>query len=697
MTAEFPSATPFDARLLAAATTLGGELSLSGLATRLGSILSALPEVRFAAVGLFEHERGLFRGVTVPWPATPDTVEFELPATLIEPDLTAARRAAIPPAFELRRPGLHVLHRWAVAAGATSHWSAGVWLGERLAGGLLVGTSAREAEAAEARAFLHRLALILAPVLWNCVTEERFARGDRRRDALIALYKSINTSLRFDGVLAAAHAVLTEVAGPDCSSIDLFDDDGRTYRAYATAPADVVQSAAGRQTPPRREIAGTALAHIQLQGTTYVSDDLAARAAFEDDRQWHGRGFRRYVATPLQARGRLLGALLVGARDPHPILQIDVWLYEHIAVQLALALDNARQHEEVQRLSDRLREQNVYLREEIQREHDFAEMVGRTPALRRVLDDVARVAPTDTIVLIGGETGVGKELVARAIHAASPRAGQPMVKVNCAAIPEGLVESELFGHERGAFTSAVEQKIGRFELAIDGTLFLDEVGELPLPVQSKMLRVLQDGEFERVGGTKTLRTNARILAATNRNLLAEVDAGRFRRDLYYRLNVFPLHVPPLRERREDIALLVEAFATQFARRMGKRIEKIDPACLAELALREWPGNVRELRHVIERAMILCDGPVLHIESALPAIARRSIDHGGTPPLTTASPPPAATAGAAAALRAAEAELIRNALHQTNWIIEGARGAAGLLQMTPSTLRYRMKRLGIRRR
>jgi formate hydrogenlyase transcriptional activator len=411
---------------------------------------------------------------------------------------------------------------------------------------------------------------------------------------------------------------------------------------------------------------------------------LRDTAACDEDRELASRGVRRYVAAPLIVRGEVLGALLIASADPSPPLKIDVWMYENMAQQLALAIDNATQHEQVQRLSERLAQQNVYLREEIQSLHNVGEIAGDSPAIQRLYRDIQRVAPTTSTVLISGETGVGKELAARAIHAASPRAAQPMVKINCAAIPEGMFESELFGHERGAFTSAVERRIGRFELANGATLFLDEVGELPPAVQAKLLRVLQDGEFERVGGTRTLRTDVRIIAATNRDLLKSVAAGAFRSDLYYRLNVFPVHVPPLRERRSDIPALVQAFIGQFNRQMGKHVEAIDRASLDELCRGDWPGNVRELRHVIERAMIFCDGTTLHVDlPPAPAAGARS----GS----------ADTEHAPARLADVEADHIRRVLAQTRGVIEGPHGAAATLGLKPSTLRFRMKQLGIRRR
>jgi formate hydrogenlyase transcriptional activator len=285
-------------------------------------------------------------------------------------------------------------------------------------------------------------------------------------------------------------------------------------------------------------------------------------------------------------------------------------------------------------------------------------------------------------VLVCGSPGFGYEIVALALEVPSPRREQPMVKLNCAAIPEGMVESELFGHERGAFTSAVERRIGRFELAHNGTLFLDEIGELSLALQVKLLRVLQSGEFERVGGVKTLASNARIVAATNRDLARALASGSFRADLYYRLNVFPIEVPPLAERRDDVLLLARAFVEHFARRMGKRYEAIEAASLAELRAHDWPGNVRELNHFIERAVILCDGPVFRLDD----------ERALAGPVAG----PAAAQRAVPTLEEVETAHIRAALERAGWVVEGPRGAAAELDLKASTLRFRMKRLGIRR-
>ena len=335
-----------------------------------------------------------------------------------------------------------------------------------------------------------------------------------------------------------------------------------------------------------------------------------------------------------------------------------------------------------ERERERLQAQNAYLQEEIKAGHNFDEIVGRSPALVSVLQRVSKVAGTDSTVLITGETGTGKELIARAVHSASPRKGKPLIKLNCAALPTGLVESELFGHEKGAFTGATARKPGRFELADGGTLFLDEVGELPLDAQAKLLRVLQEREFERVGGTAPVRVDVRVVAATNRDLARMAKEGNFREDLLYRLNVFPVRLPPLRDRRDDIPLLVRFFVARFAARMGRRIETVGTDTLELLASYRWPGNIRELENVLERAIILADGPELEI-------------HPEVLPVADTAPEPAPVGGETS-LVAVERNHILAVLRQADWVIEGPNGAARLLAMHPNTLRSRMKKLGISR-
>jgi PAS domain S-box-containing protein len=333
-------------------------------------------------------------------------------------------------------------------------------------------------------------------------------------------------------------------------------------------------------------------------------------------------------------------------------------------------------HEEVSRLKNQLQEENIYLQEEINLEQNFGEIVGQSNALRYVLFKVEQVAPTETTVLITGETGTGKELVARAIHNASGRSERPLVKVNCAALSPSLIESEFFGHEKGAFTGASARKIGRFELAAGATILLDEIGELPLGLQVKLLRVIQEGEFERLGSSNTIKVDIRIIAATNRNLELEVKEGVFREDLWYRLNVFPITVPPLRQRRDDIPLLVEHFVSIFAKKLGKVITSVSPATLKSLRDYSWPGNVRELANVVERATICSQGPVLRLAEDLN------------------EPGSGKSVQSAKTLEELERDYISRVLNETGWRIEGRQGAARILGINPSTLRARMLKLGI---
>ena len=330
---------------------------------------------------------------------------------------------------------------------------------------------------------------------------------------------------------------------------------------------------------------------------------------------------------------------------------------------------------EVRRLTDQLQAENVYLREEMRATHNFGEIIGQGPAINRVLRQAEQVAGTDATVLLLGETGTGKELLARAIHNLSPRRGRAMVKVNCAALPGTLVESELFGREKGAYTGALSKQVGRFEFADNSTIFLDEIGDLPPEIQVKLLRVLQDGELEHLGSPRAIKVNVRVIAATNRDLGRAVREGRFREDLFYRLNVFPITVPPLRERREDIPLLVWAFVEEFAKTLGKPIRAVAKESMEALEHYPWRGNVRELRNIIERAMITSTGPTLAV--ALPATG-----HGA--------------AAKSMALEDVEREHILRALELTRWRVRGKDGAAELLRLKPTTLESRMARLGLQR-
>jgi len=403
-------------------------------------------------------------------------------------------------------------------------------------------------------------------------------------------------------------------------------------------------------------------------------------------------GMESLCALPLLRKDKSFGALFFMSTLQDAYRELPVTLIERVAGAVAVAVDNCFAYEEVQRLRDRLRAENVYLQEEIQQDHNFAEIVGKSPALSNVLSLVETVAPTPSTVLILGETGTGKELIARAIHDRSPRRDRPLVKVNCAAISAGLVESELFGHVRGAFTGAVGARTGRFEVADGGTIFLDEVGDLPLDTQVKLLRVLQEREIEPVGSSQPRKVDVRVIAATNRDLESEVAAGHFRPDLYFRLNVFPIVMPPLREREGDVALLAYFFADRFAREFGKRIERIAPEALERLLAYPWPGNVRELSNVIERTIVLARGPLLDIPAELVPGALRVAHAPATPPSDASKLPQAP----GETLEEVERRHIEDTLERTRWVIEGQRGAAAVLGLGASTLRSRMKKLGVRR-
>jgi formate hydrogenlyase transcriptional activator len=390
-------------------------------------------------------------------------------------------------------------------------------------------------------------------------------------------------------------------------------------------------------------------------------------------------GFKSLCFIPLMRRNRAIGTLNLGRLRGDTFSEEDLYFLGQVANQIAIAVENALEFGQITEAKERLAEQKFYLEDEIRLEHNFEEIIGNSQRLKAVLESVRIVAPADSTVLIQGETGTGKEVIARAIHNLSSRKGQAFVKVNCAAIPLGLLESELFGHEKGSFTGAIAQRIGRFELAHKGTLFLDEVGDIPLELQPKLLRVLQEQEFERLGSTRTQRVDVRVLAATNASLTQMVAEKKFRRDLYYRLNVFPIDVPALRDRRDDIPLLVHYFANKYARRMGKQIESIPKETMDALSRYSWPGNIRELQNLMERAALLSTGPSLRVPLG---------------EILTDSGPSAASGGNA--LEQAEREQIVRALRESNWVVGGAHGAAARLGLKRTSLAYKMQKLGISR-
>ena len=440
---------------------------------------------------------------------------------------------------------------------------------------------------------------------------------------------------------------------------------------------------------------GTGVLH---QDMSKPLDGSLAGQVFRTGKPWvgdieelNGSGFGNWAISgdsveticmlPLIRCNSNLGVLCLMRLEKNAFTHPDIEFLSQIAGQVAIAIDNAFAYRRITELSDQLKQENLYLEDEIRSELNFEEIIGNSSALHQVLRQVEAVAPTNSTVLILGETGSGKELIARAVHNLSRRRKSSFVKLNCAAIPTGLLESELFGHEKGAFTGAIAQRIGRFELASQGTIFLDEISEIPVDLQPKLLRVLQEREFERLGSSRTLRTDARLIAATNRELSAMVEEQKFRSDLFYRLNVFPIYVPPLRERKEDIPFLVRHFAQHFARNMTKNIDTISAETMNALTHYQWPGNIRELQNVIERAVILSKGSVLKVP--LDDLRSKTSD-------TNIHPNGAVT------LEEIERKHILSVLEQTNWVFAGPNGAAAKLGMKRPTLQFRMQKLGISR-
>lgn len=397
-------------------------------------------------------------------------------------------------------------------------------------------------------------------------------------------------------------------------------------------------------------------------------------------------GIEGYLGFPINSRlGQPIGHLAIFSEKELVISKEEIQILKTLAQRASLEIERNTANEklllalqEVESLKDRLEAENSYLQQEIKIEHNFEEIISQSHKFKLVLNQVEQVAKTDATVLVLGESGTGKELLSRAIHNVSNRKNRPLVKVNCASLPANLIESELFGHEKGAFTGAIARKSGRFELADGGTIFLDEIGELPFELQAKLLRALQEGEFERVGGTKTIKVNVRIIAATNRDLETEVAEGRFRADLYYRLNVFPIHSIPLRERKEDIPLLVKHFVDKYSGQMGKRITNISKRVITSLQSYDWPGNIRELENVIERALIISQDQKLELGGWMGKKGATQKDNDLVP------------------LEQYEKAYILKVLHETTWRVSGDQGAAKILGMKPTTLESRMKKLGIKR-
>ena len=524
------------------------------------------------------------------------------------------------------------------------------------------------------------------------VTVRSVLQADPQRFALmLRTWEAVSAERELHGVLASLADVLVPVVPFDSIVIVDFSQglaEHETHRMMALhvvgfprAEGETPEQLAKRTEPfwhPLKEVrppipypnSDTGL----VTGEPFACDDLLRKEGwYQHEFSLAQGGVRSYAAVPLVARGRLIGVATFTRVEQRAFPAEELSVLRDVGRALAVATANALANEEIRKLREQVEAENISLRAQLGQAPWFEEILAHSEALKRVLETIEQVATTDATVLITGETGTGKELVARAIHRRSPRAGGPFIKVNCAAIPDTLLASELFGHERGAFTGAIERRKGRFEQAHGGTLFLDEVGELPQEMQVLLLRVLQEREFERLGGTQTLQVDVRLVAATNRNLAEDVRAERFRSDLYYRLNVFPVHVPALRERPEDIPPLVAHFAEKYGTRFGRKISRIDRRTFDVLQAHSWPGNVRELENVVERAVILSPGGVLHLDTAALSATKEN---------------------SAQQVRSEEREAIENALATSQGKVAGENGAAKKLGLPASTVEFRIRKLGI---
>ncbi len=496
---------------------------------------------------------------------------------------------------------------------------------------------------------------------------------------ILDLNNSVVANLELRDVLRSISPSIRNVMRLDTVALILPDSESKRLRLYAL---DSPESRGVVHEDMVGPLDGSISEQVFRSGKAWIGDVAELQRSSFDHRIAAGERIQTLCMLPLIRCERVLGVLCLARRQKDAFTDVEIDFLSQLAGQIAIAIDNALAYRQITELSERLTQQKLYLEDELRSEMNFEEIVGTSAPLKAVLRQIEAVAPTNATVLIHGETGTGKELIARAVHKLSERRSKAFVKLNCAAIPTGLLESELFGHEKGAFTGAIAQRIGRFELASEGTIFLDEVGEIPLDLQPKLLRVLQEREFERLGSSRTLRSNARLIAATNRDLSAMVREQTFRSDLFYRLNVFPVHVPALRERTEDIPFLVRHFAQHFARNTGKQIDTISSETMRVLVRYPWPGNIREMQNVIERAVILSKGPILQVPVG--DLKPHGVEVGNL------------SGNGLATLEEVERKHILSVLEQTNWVFAGPNGAAARLGLKRPTLQFRMQKLGITR-
>ena len=515
---------------------------------------------------------------------------------------------------------------------------------------------------------------------------------ERRAQIILQVAQAIGTRCEMPELLASLNEALNPIVHFDATSVLILEGEtlvvhwacleGLTSSAGESAESVVGRYASSiKVEPPPMKVPASdhPISVITKTGQPYVASDLKAELGFHSDEPLLKAGFRSYIDLPLVTQGQLIGAIKFLSKEEGNYTNAQVDLLQDISNVVAIAVSNALAYKEIKSLKEQLQIENRVLQEEIVQRSIYEEIVGSSRPLQEVVAAIERVAPTGSTVLITGETGTGKELVAHAIHRRSDRSERALVKVNCAALPAELIASELFGHEKGAFTGALQQRIGRFEAANGGTIFLDEVAELSPEIQVLLLRVLQEREFERVGGNRTIKTDVRVIAATNKDLQREVNEGRFRMDLFYRLNVFPIRVPALRERVNDIPVLVDYFASRLAARTGKKIKQIEKRSLDLMKQYPWPGNIRELQNVIERCVILAAGEVLRLECGM-------LIH---------EPPPISLPVAAEDGSGRRAE-IEAALRVSRGKVYGPNGAAARLGVPGTTLDSRIRTLGIKK-
>jgi formate hydrogenlyase transcriptional activator len=561
----------------------------------------------------------------------------------------------------------------------------------RRLGSFVIASVRRDAYTNEEIRFCSLVADQIALAMDDAFNFRASQRAQERLELLLDLTNRVVSNLNLRDVLREISANIRRVMQCDGVGIDLPSPEDKKLRLYALDFPDNPGIIEEGFEPPADEKASSLRVFRSGEPVILTKDEIERESTLPELK------IQSLAHVPMRGRTDIVGVLSLGSWRERAFSQDDLAFLGQIARQVAIAIENAWAFGEMSELKNKLTQEKLYLEGEIRSELKFEEIVGKSEALRRVLQEVETVAPTDSTVLIYGETGTGKELIARAVHNLSSRQSNGFVKLNCAAIPTGLLESELFGHERGAFTGAIAQRVGRFELANRGTMFLDEIGEVPLELQPKLLRVLQEREFERLGSTRTLRTDARLIAATNRDLESLVNEQKFRADLYYRLNVFPVRVPALRERPEDIPLLVRHFVQQFSRRISKTIDTISSETMTTLVKYPWPGNIRELQNVIERAVIITKGPILNVPSHdLHASNANSVAMGtATVNAAAASSSSSGSRNMRAVLDDAERQQIVAALEQANWTVAGPNGAASRLGIKRSTLQSRMQKLGIR--